>query len=59
MDKSKTHIIFATIHALGIYIYPGIYIYIYIPRYDNRLFVLHVLTVLVKGKTSGGGIGLG
>lgn len=57
MDKSKTHIIFATIHALGIYIYPGIYIYIYIPRYDNRLFVL--LTVLVKGKTSGGGIGLG
>lgn len=30
MDKSKTHIIFATIHALGIYIYPGIYMYIYI-----------------------------
>lgn len=55
MDKSKTHIIFATIHALGIYIYTQVYVYI--PRYDNRLFVL--LTVLVKGKTSGGGIGLG
>lgn len=42
-----------------VYIYTQVYIYIYIPRYDNRLFVLHVLTVLVKGKTSGGGIGLG